>query len=588
MNTLERFKRVALLQEHYEQFVDFLADTLEFLGFSMTELQADIGNFLQYSSGDIGVQAQRSQAKSTITAAYAVWSLIQDPTERVLILSAGDTQATEISTLIVKLITNWDVLACLKPDRNAGDRTSVEAFDIHYSLKGIDKSPSVACAGVTANLQGKRAGLLIADDVESQKNSRSAIQREVIVQAIKDFSSIVQSGRIVFLGTPQSKESIYNDLPSRGVNMRIWTGRYPTKEQLPSYGRLLAPYILRKLKQDPSLGTGGGRDGSQGKPTDPQLLDEAQLQHKENMQGTTFFQLQHMLNTSLADSLKYPLKSDQLIVMRFTDNVPLEIKRGMTAGQQQLFDVGGIRLSPMWPHSISNETAKLTGGVFYIDPAGGGKNADETGYAHVCYSNAKLFVKRVGGVSGGYSLPQLQKLAKTIVEAKPETVIIEKNFGYGAFKEVFLPILRSAPYNYTGKIDEDYVTGQKERRIVDTLEPVIGRGSLIIHESVFREDWESTQDYSLESRKFYTFAYQFTAMTLQAGSCVHDDRIDALAGAVGYYVKALQLDQAKSVEKLKDEAILAFNKDPLGHNRYKADVKASGHNARSRALRIRR
>src|SRR5699024_7877706 len=138
----------------------------------------DMGDYLQHGPHYLMIQAQRGQAKTTITAAFAVWCLIHNPAERIIVVSAGGTQANEISTLIVRIITRMDELECLRPDRTAGDRTSVESFDIHHSLKGLfDKSPSVACMGITANLQGKRASILIADDVESAKNSLTEHQR---------------------------------------------------------------------------------------------------------------------------------------------------------------------------------------------------------------------------------------------------------------------------------------------------------------------------------------------------------------------------------------------------------------------------
>src|SRR5574337_164733 len=163
---LTRWKKLDLLQRHYKSFFLFLEDAMAHLGFGVTEIQEDIANFLQYGPAYLMVQAQRSQAKTTITACFAVWSLIHEPRTRVLVLSAGGTQANEISTLIVRLILTMDELECLRPDKTNGDRTSVEAFDVHYTLKGVDKSPSVACVGITGNLQGKRADILIADDVE--------------------------------------------------------------------------------------------------------------------------------------------------------------------------------------------------------------------------------------------------------------------------------------------------------------------------------------------------------------------------------------------------------------------------------------
>lgn len=104
------------------------------------------------------------QAKSTLAALFAIWSLVHNPSARVLIVSAGEKQASDVATLIIRLLENWSILCWLRADSSAGDRTSYENYDVHYSLKGIDKSASISCVGITANLQGKRADLLIPDD----------------------------------------------------------------------------------------------------------------------------------------------------------------------------------------------------------------------------------------------------------------------------------------------------------------------------------------------------------------------------------------------------------------------------------------
>ena len=579
-----RWDTLATLQAESADFIDFLDDAFAHLGFDLSWVQADIGRFLAEGPEHIMVQAQRGQAKTTITAAYAVWCLIQNPKYRILILSAGGTQANEISTLIVKLIETMDCLECLRPDAAAGDRTSVEKYDVHYTLKGVDKSPSVACSGIGGNLQGKRADVLIADDIESVKNGTTPLMRELLLNLTRDFTSICISGRIIYLGTPQSIDSIYNSLPGRGFDVRIWTGRYPTPKQIENYGDMLAPTLLARLHANPLLGHGGGILGDQGQPVEEgEYLGEAQLQFKEKDQGPSYFQLQHMLNTRLADANRFPLKPDNLVVMQLgkLPKYPMSVIRGFGTERQQDYSVGTLNFKMSRPHEISQETAALQGLVMYVDPAGGGKNADETAYAIVGFLNSVVYCFEIGGLPGGYEDPTLQHLKRRAVHWGVQTIKIEKNMGYGAFAAVWTPLLRGNDKDtvtgkeipdsgFKGAIEEDYVTGQKELRIIGTLEPVMARGALVMCESIVTRDAEDIQRYNPGERLSYSLFHQLTRLTREPKSLPHDDRLDALEGAVRHFVQMLAIDQARAVRAAEAKAMTAWQADPLGHKRREA------------------
>lgn len=567
-----RMQMLDALRKHYSTFVPFLEDVMAELGFDTTDMQRDIANYIAYGPQNLMVQAQRGEAKTTIAAAFAVFHLIHLPQGRVLVVSAGGTQAIEISTLIVRIVMTMDVLECMRPDKAAGDRASVEAFDIHHSLKGLDKSPSVACVGIDANLPGKRATLLIPDDVESNKNSATPTQREKLLHTTREFPSICSGlpgipGRTVWLGTPQTMESTYNTLPQRGVVVRIWPGRYPTPAQLARYGGNLAPYILQRLAADPSLGTGGGLLGDQGKASDPDLKSEEQLQQTELQQGTAYFQLQHMLNTTLMDGMRFPLKPDKLVVIRSNDRFPLMIQRGYDSNNLRQYSTGsgGFSFSMMSPHDVSRETAKLTQVVAYIDPAGGGANGDETAYAVGGLLNGNIFLLSAGAVRGGYSEASMDELARKITRFNLDLCKIEKNMGHGAFAAVFTPILRK--YSQCG-IEDDFVTGQKEKRIIDTLEPIMGRGSLIVCEDVVEEDTECSNIYGPANRQVYSLFYQLAKISLVRNALAHDDRLDALEGLCRHFTRSLAKDQAHVVEQQRRAEHEAKLKDPLGYTRY--------------------
>lgn len=571
-----RWELVQVVQDEYPEFVPFLRVVMSELGFSTTEVQEDIANFLVYGPMYLMIQAQRGQAKTTVTAAFAVWCLIHNPAFRVLIISAGGKQANEISTLIVRIFMAMDELECFRPDRNAGDKTSTEAFDLHHSLKGIEKSPSVRCEGVEASLQGGRADLLIADDIESGKNSKTEHLREQLLHITRDFTSICGSGRIVYLGTPQSMHSVYNTLPGRGYTIRIWPGRYPTKAQMTNYGKMLAPYVLENILLHPELQSGGGVDGKQGQPLDSQLPSgtEEFLQYKEFDQGQSYFQLQHMLNTKLADMERYPLRTNKILAVNVSGlEFPFLIRPSLVPGDIRRYNSVGLSYDFAQPViDQAGGFGKLQGICMAVDPAGGGKNGDETGYAVVGFLNSTVWVLEVGGVPGGYSQTSYDLLADVAMKWQVNRIFVEKNFGHGAFLNAWLPTLRTR-YKRVDKpeaqggcaIEEVFETGQKELRIIDVLEPVIGRGSLVFNADIMDMDDASVQKYALAQRGSYSLLQQISTITRDRGSLGHDDRLDALATAVRYWVNLLGLEQTKILAKRKADEIKKWQANPLGH-----------------------
>lgn len=560
----ERWQELDRLRAEYPEFRPFLFDVVTgLLGFDCTALQLDIAMYLEFGPTYRMIQAQRGQAKTTITACYAVWRIIHDPTTRVLIVSSGSDMATEISNWIIQIIMGMEELECLRPDRSAGDRASVKAFDVHNELKGPEKSPSIACIGITSNMQGKRADVLIADDVESAKNAATEVQRERLRHLTRDFTSICSTGDIIYLGTPQSVDSIYNGLPARGFDIRIWPGRYPTLKEEDNYGAHLAPSIKDALQTTPSLRSGGGPMGDRGKPTDPVLLGEATLTVKEIDQGAAYFQLQHMLDTRLSDAQRFPLKATKLIFMHVSErSAPLEINF------QPSFD--NILETPNgWPlldkyyraTGFGQSFGAFTGTHMYVDPAGGGQNGDETAYAVTRFCAGRVFLVAAGGVAGGLDAGPLKQLTAIAARWKPPQIDIEKNYGNGALASVWTPtLLKEHPCH----IEEVWETGQKELRIIDVLEPVMGSGRLIVDIGLLEDDWAQCQKYPVEHRASYSLFHQLARITRDRGALFHDDRLDAVAGSVKHWVKHLRQDEVKAQVAAANAAYQKMMKDPLG------------------------
>lgn len=563
----ERWEQLQYLQVYYSDFRDFYRDaSVELLGFEPTDMQFDIADFLQSGPRFSMIQAQRGEAKTTITGCYAVWRLIHDPGEIVLIISAGGKMSKQVANWVISIINGMEALVCLVPDKNHHTtRTSIEEYDIHHHLKGTNKSASVSTLGVTSNMQGYRASLLIADDVESSKNAYTELMREQLKQKTLDFTSINRTGKIVYLGTPQTTDSIYNCLPSRGYTVRVWTGRFPTEEEIKNYGDTLAPFIVERLKADPELGSGGGVLLNRGQPADPGMMDEEELCNKELDQGPAYFNLQYMLDTELSDADRFPLKSTDLLMWPLDrQEAPVKVVWGTIPETR-------CKVPPGWPEklnlfralNVSSDMEPYQYKVLAIDPAGESKkNNDETGYAVLYVSNGMYFLMDCGGIKNVTREEGKKKLANLIYEWDISTVIVERNFSAGMFTNFVQGVI--AENDLRAGVEEVWSTGQKELRIIDALDPVIASHRLVVNLQLIEKDIKTVQQYPIDIRNSYMFFWQLSRLTRDKQALRHDDRLESLAIAVKYCKDVIAVDTKRALMESKSEKWKGFIADPLG------------------------
>lgn len=550
---IEISKQLVELQETFPNtveglcfFAQLIINTLIVGNPDLNRVQADILKFLLTGHKYRMVMAQRGQAKTTLTAIYAVFMLIHNPHYRIVIFSQNAKRAKEIAGWIIKIFYAQEILEFMRPDKYAGDRSSIEAFDIHWHLRGDDKSPSVSCYSIESGAQGARADIIIADDIESLQNSRTQGGRQILMDSSLEFESINQFGSIIYLGTPQSVESIYNWLPSRGYVVRIWTGRYPNAKQMEDYTGKLAPMLLRDIEDNPALMTGQGLDGTLGHPTCPEMYSNDILNEKELTLGRAKFNLQFMLNTGLADADRYPLRLSDLIIAAFnlTAGPVMPIWCNTPSTLWETAPKFGIRNSDRFFFSmpVNYELAPFERTLMYIDPAGGGKNGDETAYAIIKLIGTCIYIYDIGAVKGGYGEDALKLLVAAAKLAECKEVYIENNYGNGALMAAIKPYFER---EWPVRIEAIQESGQKELRIIDSLEPVMSTHRLIVRQEVVQRDWDSIQHYPSDVRMSFSLFYQLANITRDKDCLRHDDRLDALAGAVRQIVESLDYDQLK-------------------------------------------
>ena len=527
------------MDKRLKNFKNFLYLCWKFLKLpEPTPIQYDIADYIQTKERRLVVEAFRGVGKSWITSAFVCHQLLLDPQKNILVVSASKSRADDFSTFTQRLVNEMPILQHLIPRDD--QRHSKISFDVAPAI--ASHSPSVKSMGITGQLTGSRADLIIADDVESANNSQTQLMRDRLSETVKEFDAIIKPdvGRIIFLGTPQTEMSLYNTLEERGYKTKIWTALYPDKIQTVGYGHKLSSIISDVTDKE-------------GKPTDPERFDDVDLMERLSSYGRSGFNLQFMLDTTMSDSNRYPLKLNDLIVASGCSTwkeAPAKIQ--WASGTEQLKGIdpeipnvglkGDYFVAPMY---TSPEYAPFEGVAMSIDPAGRGE--DKTAYAVLKMLHGVLYLTDVGALEGGYSDSTLEELSSIAKRNKVNYVVIESNFGDGMATALLKPVMAKIHPCETEEVRHNI---QKEKRIIDTLEPIMNGHRLVVDEQLIKDDFKLEPNHQLFR--------QLTRITKDRGALRHDDQIDALAIAANYWVERMDRDQTLSYNQHKDELI---NKD---------------------------
>ena len=251
---------------------------------------------------------------------------------------------------------------------------------------------------------------------------------------------------------------------------------------------------------------------------------------REASYGRSGYALQFMLDTQLSDEDRHPLKLRDLLIHSLDTDIAPEKFVYADDSRTVLQDLPMVGFSGdryLMPFEFARNqdgsvrTLGYTGSVMAIDPSGRGK--DETVWCVLKMLNSQLFLVEMNATREGYTDDTLQAIADCAKRNKVNEIVIESNFGDGMFDRLLTPFLTRT---YPCTITEVRHSTQKEKRIIDTLEPVLNQHRLIVDPKVVQWDYDSTKVYSTETMNSYRLFYQMTRLTGDRGSLVHDDRLD--------------------------------------------------------------
>ena len=505
-----------------------------------TRAQLCIAEYLQRGPKRLQIQAFRGVGKSWITAAFVLWTLYIDPDKKIMVVSASKDRADSFSIFCQRLVLEVPWLAHLKP-KSDDQRWSRVSFDVGPAKP--HQAPSVKSVGITGQLTGSRADVMILDDVEVPGNSMTELMREKLLQLCTEAESILtpkHDSRIMYLGTPQTTFTIYRKLAERNYRPFVWPARVPRK--LDNYEGLLAPQLQDDIE-------GGAKAWD---VTDPDRFNDDDLIEREAAMGRSNFMLQFMLDTTLSDAEKFPLKMADLIVTSVNPTTAPEsivwcsdpknvIKEAPTVGLPGDYFYSPMQLQGQWDDY--SET------ICSIDPSGRG--SDETAATYISQRNGFLYVHEMRAYKDGYSDNTLLDILRGCRKYKVSKLLIETNFGDGIVAELFKKHLVQTKQNID--VEEVRANVRKEDRIIDALEPVLNQHRLVIDRGLIDWDYNSNKDAPPEERLLYMLFYQFSRMCREKGAVKHDDRLDSLAQGVKYFTDAMAISANQEIAKRKFE-----------------------------------
>ena len=526
------------LQGDFKLFLQALWEQLDLP--SPTRAQYAIADYLQHGPKRLQIQAFRGVGKSWITGAFVLWTLFKDPEKKIMIISASKERADNMSIFLQKLIIETPWLSHLQP-KSDDARWSRISFDV---LCSPHQAPSVKSVGITGQLTGSRADLMILDDVEVPGNSMTELMREKLIQLCTEAESILtpkDDSRIMYLGTPQTTFTIYRKLAERSYRPFIWPSRYP--RDITPYEGLIAP----QLQEDIDNGA------EPWETTDPDRFDNEDLLEREASMGRSNFMLQFMLDTSLSDAEKFPLKCADLVVTSVNATTAPDNVIWCSDRQNVIKDLPTVGLPGDYfysPMQLQGEWTEYDETICSVDPSGRG--TDETAAAYISQKNGFLYLHEMRAYRDGYSDNTLLDILRGCKKYGASKLVVETNFGDGIVSELFKKHIQQTKQFID--IEEVRANVRKEDRIIDALEPILNQHRLVVDRGVIEWDYSSNKDCPSESRLLYMLFYQMSRMCRMKGAVKHDDRLDCLAQGVKYFTDAMGISaqEAINIRKRKE------------------------------------
>lgn len=489
--------------------------------------ERSIASFVATGPDECGVLAPRGIGKTHIvTISLTLWEWYRNPDARVLVVSKSAEHAREVVQFCRRCLNTVPFLKHLRP--RPGSKDAGHAFTIGAAPD--NKQPSIRAIGIDGQLEGNRAHIIIADDVETDDNALTVQSRIKLAERVNEFGAILYKPeestsirrRIVYVGTYHHEyDSLYLKLSGRGVTFRTWPLCYPQPNE-------------RVLNLAPELDR-------------PELAGQCVFGHRlgndylarERARGRRYWSMQLMLLLPGKDGTLARLNLSDLIVMDVDPKLgPPHVvwgeqdSTGSTAIESiPTLGLGDERLHR--PAFIPPDRIPYTRTIAFVDPAGSG--ADELAYAVVSPLGGLFHVKAVRGIlvaseHAGNVHSAIKSATADILRLGATEIFYESNIDpfntFGSAIQSLAPGVRVTPVHAAG--------ARKHARLFRILQDLFSQRRVVVDRRSLIPD-DKPPEYQLQ--------FQISRLTDERDCLTHDDRVDALASALSCLGRELEPDE---------------------------------------------
>ncbi len=414
------------------------------------------------------LMAFRSSGKSTITGLFCAWLFYTNPDLRILVIAADTALARKMVRNVKRIIERHPLTTSLKPEK--ADQWASDKFTINRKKELRD--PSMMAKGISSNITGSRADIVICDDVEVPNTCDSAEKRTELRERLHEIEYVlVAGGTQIYIGTPHSYYTIYAEKPRKEIGEDYIF--------LQGFNRLKIPVL-----------------DIENKPAWPEKYTIEDIERMKNQTGLAKFKSQMMLE-------------------------PVNINEGrLNPADLNIYDAKLEYTEAAKQSILSIKGKKLVSASAWWDPAFGSVKGDGSVLACVYtdedgdyWLHHLEYIKNSINSREDEATAQCQKICNLVKNFYLPSVTIETN-GIGKF----LPaILRRelGKAGYACSVIEVNSRQNKDIRILEAFDAVLAARALYVNKNVLKTP-------------FLTEMQEW----IPGKSSGHDDGLDAVAGAL--------------------------------------------------------